>query len=357
MAAFDTKSDRKQQVLFLSDFGWEHEKEILTSEGLSEVVHISESFDEFGKIAPEKYNQAVAILADVMYTLDKPFLDKMHKLRIIVRMGVGFDNINIKYAGSLGIAVVNIPDYGIDEVADSGISLIMNLYRQTFNLANRIRDGQILSQKSLIELAPSVRRIRGKKLGLIGLGKIGFSLAIKCKAIGFHVQYYDPYINISKASEYTEQFGIFQKSDLFDMLGDSDCIVILCPLTNETKHLVNENSIEKMKDNAFLVNVSRGGIVDENALAVALKCGKLAGAGLDVHESEPFVFANSPLNGCDNIICTPHSAFYSPESIYEMATKACHQVSIVLKGNTYDKLQNCVNMDYLDIVEVNKRWK
>ena len=355
--ATQDKQVSKQLVLLLANLKCEHEKAILKSEGLSEVVHISDTVDEFEKIPPDNYNQAVAILTDHLYNLDKSFLDRMPKLKVIVRTGVGFDNVDIKYAGSLGIAVLNIPDYGTEEVADSGISLIMNLYRQTFNLACRIRDGQILTQKQVIELAPSARRIRGKKLGLIGLGKIGFSLANKCKAMGFHVQYYDPYVSISKASEYTEQFGIFQIFDLLDLLGDSDCVVTLCPLTNETRHLINENTIKKMKDKAFLVNVSRGGLVDENALAAALKSGKLAGAGLDVHECEPFVFENSPLKECDNIICTPHSAFYSQESIYEMATKGCLQVSHVLKRNTHDKLQNCVNMDYLSLEEVNKRWK
>ena len=348
----------KQHVLLLSNVPeWKHEKEILNSEGIVEIICISCTIEELANMPPETYNKSVALLVDHVYSLDKPFLDKMPKLKLIVRMGVGFDNINVKYAGSLGIAVVNIPDYGTEEVADSGLSLIMNLYRQTFNLASRIRDGQLITLKQLIEIAPSARRIRGKKLGLIGLGRIGFSLATKCKAIGFNVQYYDPFISISKAAEYKEQFEICQITNLPDLLEESDCIVTLCPLTEDTRHLINENSINKMKDKAFLVNISRGGIVDENALAAALKSGKLGGAGLDVHECEPFAFENSPLKGCDNIICTPHSAFYSQESMYDMSTKACCQALLVLRGNSYDKLQNCVNIDSLSLEEVNKRWK
>ncbi|KAI6650852.1 C-terminal-binding protein-like isoform X3 [Oopsacas minuta] len=346
----------KQEVLILSGLKCHHENEILNAEGLFNIKHISDPAT-LEKMQDEEYNQAVAILSDHLFKLDKKFLDRMPRLKVVIRMGVGFDNVDIKCAGSMGIAVLNVPDYGTEEVADSGVCLILNLYRQTFNLACRMRDGQVMGQQQIFEFAPSARRIRDKKLGLIGLGKIGLSLANKCRALGFIVQYFDPYIDAKRASEYKTQFDLTQSTKLPELLGESDCIVTLCPLTEETKHMINTERIKLMKDRAFIVNVSRGGLVDENALAVALKSGKIAGAALDVHECEPFVFANSPLKECDNIICTPHSAFYSQESVYELATKGCIQISLGLKGNTIDKLQNCVNSKYLCSEEVNKRWK
>ena len=347
---------QKQQVLILSGRACNHEKDILNSEGLSKIVKISDP-SQLEQMQPEEYNQTVAILSDHLFKLDKPILDKMPKLKTIVRLGVGFDNVDIQYAGSLGIAVLNIPDYGTEEVADSGVSLILNLYRQTFNLACRMRDGQLMGQKDIFQVAPSARRIRGKKLGLIGLGKIGLSLANKCLSFGFIVQYFDPYLSDATIQEYKTQLDLIHIPKLSDLLEDSDCVVTLCPLTKETKHVINAETIKSMKDKAFIVNVSRGGLVDENALAVALKSGKLAGAGLDVHECEPFLFKNSPLKDCDNIICTPHSAFFSQESVYEMAMKGCKQVSLVLQGNSFDQLQSCVNLSCLKHEEVEKRWK
>eukprot|EP00800_Vazella_pourtalesii_P011735 TRINITY_DN2828_c0_g5_i1.p1 TRINITY_DN2828_c0_g5~~TRINITY_DN2828_c0_g5_i1.p1 ORF type:complete len:351 (+),score=48.21 TRINITY_DN2828_c0_g5_i1:277-1329(+) len=349
-------ADQKQDVLILSSLACNHEKDILNSEGLSKISKVSNK-SQFEQMGLEEYEQTVVILSDHLFKLDKPILDKMPKLKAIIRLGVGFDNVDIQYAGSLGIAVLNVPDYGTEEVADSGVSLILNLYRQTFNLACRMRDGQLMGQEEIFKVAPSARRIRGKKLGLIGLGKIGLSLATKCKAFGFIVQYFDPYLDDTTIQEYKTQFELIHIPKLSDLLEDSDCVVTLCPLTKETKHVINSDTIKSMKDRAFVVNVSRGGLVDENALAVALKSGKLAGAGLDVHECEPFLFKNSPLKNCDNIICTPHSAFFSQESVYEMATKGCKQVSLVLQGNSFDKLQNCVNLKYVNEEKVEQRWK
>lgn len=349
-------SPQNQLVLLLTCLDATHEKEILSKTAFSDVLHI-ENITSLEQMKQEQYNTCVGIMVDHIFKLDKPFLEKLLKLKLIVRMGVGFDNVDFQYAGSQGIAVVNVPDYGTEEVADSGMSLILNLYRQTFNLACCLRDGKVFTKlQDILDAAPNARRIRGKTIGLIGLGKIGLSLALKCKAFGFSTQYYDPYISGKAAFEYMTQYGLVQVLNLDILLGGCDTVVTLCPLTEDTRHIINENTIDKMKNNAFVVNVARGGLIDEKALAQALKTGKLAGAGLDVHEVEPFSFENSPLKDCNNIICTPHSAFYSQESVIDLATKGCEQIHLMLKGNGPDKLKHCVNARYLNSTEVSKRW-
>ena len=349
-------SSRNQLILLLTCLDSKHEKEILSKIDQTDVIHIVDS-SMLEQTKQEQLNSCVGIMADHIFKLNKSLLAKLPKLKLIVRMGVGFDNVDIEYAGSLGVAVVNLPDYGTEEVADSGMALILNLYRQTFNLASRLKDGKVFPKlQDIIEAAPCARRIRGKTIGLIGLGKIGLSLALKCKAFGFSIQYYDPFISGKTAFEYTAQFGLIHVNSLDLMLAESDTIVTLCPLNKDTRHIINEKTIEKMKNNAFIVNVARGGLIDERALAKALKTGRLSGAGLDVHEVEPFSFENSPLKECDNIICTPHSAFYSYESLFDLATKGCEQIHLMLKGFGYDKLKHCVNINFLNSVEVSKKW-
>ncbi|GFY08152.1 c-terminal-binding protein [Trichonephila clavipes] len=230
-------------------------------------------------------NEAVGALMWHTITLTKEDLDKFKALRIIVRIGSGVDNIDIKAAGELGIAVCNVPGYGVEEVADTTMCLILNLYRRTYWLANMVREGKkFQGPEQVREAAQGCARIRGDTLGIIGLGRVGTAVALRAKAFGFNVIFYDPYLpdGIEKS------LGLTRVYTLQDLLFQSDCVSLHCTLNEHNHHVFNEFTIKQMRPGAFLVNTARGGLVDENALALALKDGRIRAAALDVHENEPY---------------------------------------------------------------------
>lgn len=289
-------------------------------------------------------NEAYGALLYHHITLSREDLKKFKALKIIVRLGTGVDNVDIKAAAELGIAVSNVPGYGVEEVADSTMSLILNLYRRTFWLANMVRDGKkVTGPESLREAATGSARIRGDTLGIVGLGRAGTAVALRAKAFGFLVTFYDPYLQdgIEKA------LGLNRVYTLQDLLFQSDCVTLHCSLNEHNHHLINEFTIKQMRPGAFLVNTARGGLVDESALAAALKDGRIRAAALDVHESEPFSLLASPLKDCPNVICTPHSAFYSDQSINELREMAAGEIRRAVIGRIPENLRNCVNKEYL----------
>ncbi|XP_014778068.1 C-terminal-binding protein isoform X2 [Octopus bimaculoides] len=288
-------------------------------------------------------NEAVGALMWHTITLNKEDLEKFKSLRVIVRIGSGHDNIDAKAAGELGIAVCNVPGYGVEEVADSTMCLILNLYRRTYWLANMVREGKkINGPEQLREAAQGSARIRGDTLGIVGLGRVGTAVALRAKIFGFNVIFYDPYLTdgIEKA------LGITRVYTLQDLLFQSDCVTLHCNLNEHNHHLINDYTIKQMRPGAFLINTARGGLVDELALAAALKEGRIRAAALDVHESEPFSMANSVLKDCPNLICTPHSAFYSDQSVSELREMAAGEIRRAIIGRIPESLRNCVNKEY-----------
>ncbi|XP_007953971.2 C-terminal-binding protein 1 [Orycteropus afer afer] len=230
-------------------------------------------------------NEAVGALMYHTITLTREDLEKFKALRIIVRIGSGFDNIDIKSAGDLGIAVCNVPAASVEETADSTLCHILNLYRRTTWLHQALREGtRVQSVEQIREVASGAARIRGETLGIIGLGRVGQAVALRAKAFGFNVLFYDPYLSdgIERA------LGLQRVSTLQDLLFHSDCVTLHCGLNEHNHHLINDFTVKQMRQGAFLVNTARGGLVDEKALAQALKEGRIRGAALDVHESEPF---------------------------------------------------------------------
>lgn len=249
-------------------------------------------------------NEAVGALMWHTITLTKEDLDKFKGLRIIVRIGSGVDNVDIKAAGEMGIAVCNVPGYGVEEVADTTLCLILNLYRRTYWLANNVKEGKkFQGPEQVRESAAGCARIRGDTLGIVGLGRVGTAVALRAKAFGFNVIFYDPYLpdGIEKS------LGLTRVYTLQDLLFQSDCVSLHCTLNEHNHHLINEYTIKQMRpgndsspdslivtetfvvfcSGAFLVNTARGGLVDENALAAALKDGRIRAAALDVQDSEP----------------------------------------------------------------------
>ena len=248
-------------------------------------------------------------------------IEQLTRCKIIARFGIGVDNVDIDAATRAGILVTNVPDYCVDEVSDHALALLLALVRKIPFANQRAQAG-----KWEMPAVVPIHRLRGRVLGLVGFGKIPQALTTKAQALGLQVQTADPYIT----AEATAKFSVKLVS-LPELLKTSDYISIHAPLTPETNKMFNAEAFRQIKRGAFVVNTARGPLVDESALIEALDSGQLAGAALDVLPQEPLA-SNSPLLGRDNLILTPHIAFYSEESNVELQTKAAQQVALVLSG-------------------------
>lgn len=291
-------------------------------------------------------NEATAALVWHAITLKKEDLAKFKALKLIVRIGSAYDNIDIKAAGEQGISVSNVPSLCVEEMADTTLSMILNLYRRTAWLAQTVKDGKRVSTPEQIrEVATGCARIRNETLGIVGLGQVGMAVALRAKVFGFNVIFYDPYLSdgIDKV------LGITRVLTLQDLLYRSDCVTLHCSLNEHNHHLINDFTIKQMRAGAFLVNVSRGGLIDEAALAAALKDGRIRGAALDVLENEPYNLATGPLKDAVNLLCTPRTSWYSESSSQEIRENAAYEVRRGLTGKMPGSLRYCVNRDYLNV--------
>ena len=248
-------------------------------------------------------------------------LRQLKNCKAIGRFGLGVDNIDLPAAKEFGIAVNYVPDYCLREVSDHAMALLLALARKV-TFSNR------LVQSGRWEVPPVVplRRLEGQVLGLIGFGNIPRTLAPKARAFGLHVLAHDPYL----APESFAAAGV-EGVSFDELLGRSDFVSVHAPLLPATRGLMNASAFAKMKKRAFLINTARGPLVDEAALAAALDSGQLGGAALDVVATEPLA-KDSPLLGRDNVILTPHTAFYSVEALEELQTKCATDVARVLSG-------------------------
>jgi D-3-phosphoglycerate dehydrogenase / 2-oxoglutarate reductase len=237
--------------------------------------------------------------------------------RVVGRYGVGLDTIDVAAAAELGIRVVNVPDYCTDEVADHALGLILALTRGIVPLDRGVQAGTWD-----FRLAGRVRRPSSQQVGVVGLGRIGSALARRAQALGYAVVGTDPLGRRESSVPLVE---------LDELLATSDIVSIHAPLDPTTRHLIDARALALMRPTAILVNTSRGGLVDHDALVDALRAGRLAGAGLDVLEREP-IPADDPLIGLPNVVLTPHAAFYSEESLVEMKRKVSARVLAILAG-------------------------
>jgi D-3-phosphoglycerate dehydrogenase / 2-oxoglutarate reductase len=281
-------------------------------------------------VLPESTPEAIASGAShadaVMVTYASLSADSINALtgcRIIARMGIGLDNIDVEAATAAGIVVTNVPDYCVDEVSDHALALLLALARRVPTANQLVQAGGW----SVNDVGP-LHRLRGQVLGLAGFGKIGRALGYKAQALGMHVITHDPYLPVGVA----EEAGV-DRVELDELLRRSDAISVHTPLTAETRHLFGSSTFTQMKPGAVFINTSRGGLVDESALVEALARGGLSGAGLDVVNSEP-LSSDSPLRSRDDVILTPHIAYYSEESTAELQRKAAEDVVSVLRGET-----------------------
>jgi D-3-phosphoglycerate dehydrogenase len=245
---------------------------------------------------------------------------QMTKCRVISRFGIGVDNVDIPVATEKGIVVTKVPDYCIDEVSDHAMALLLSAVRKIPMGTEQVHAGTW----KMPNFVP-IHRLRGSVLGLAGFGRIPQLVAPKAQAFGMTVIAFDPYL----PKEVFAKAGV-EQVDFPTLLKRSDYISVHSPLTPETKGLFNADAFKQMKKGAYIVNTARGPVIDEAALAAAIDSGHIAGAGLDVMTTEPPV--NSPLIGKRNVIITPHTSFYSDESLVELQTKAAQEVANVLTG-------------------------
>ncbi|WRS27871.1 C-terminal binding protein [Oscillospiraceae bacterium MB08-C2-2] len=261
--------------------------------------------------------------------ITRPVIEAMKKCKMVIKYGIGVNNIDADAATEKGIYVCNVPDYGVEEVSNHAIVLMLSLAKKLTLLNDRMRSGKW-------GYTPSVPlyRLNGSTLGLVGLGRIPSLVAKKMAGFGLNIVAYDPYAQGAAAKE----LGV-TLVDFDTLCKTSDFVSIHCPQTPQTTHLFNSEVFAKMKKTAYLVNTARGPIVDEAALIEALKSGEIAGAGLDVFEEEPLASASELLK-LDNVIATPHCAWYSEEAISTLQRKVAEEVVNVLGGN---KPFNCTN--------------
>ncbi len=281
-----------------------------------------------------KVEDADAIMLYHYVTITRPTIERLTNCRLIVRCGVGYDNIDYVFARERGIDVANVPDYGSEEVADSAIGMALALTRGFHFLNNRLRDDT--SAPWSYELAKPLQRLRGETFGIVGVGRIGTATALRAKALGMRVAYYDPYAPDGR----DKALGIHRVEDLDDLLRQSRVLSLHCPGTDETKNLIDGRALSLMPEGSFLVNTARGTVTDGEAIAKALQSGKLAGAAIDVLPQEP-PSEDTPLLQAwrdpkhpahHRLILNPHAAFYSEEGIDDMRIKGSNNCLRVLKG-------------------------
>ena len=247
------------------------------------------------------------------------------------RFGVGVDNIAVDTATELGMAVTYVPDYCVDEVSDHVMALLLAFNRRITLFDNSVKNDGWGS----VSLTMRIMRLRGKTLGVVGFGRIGQAVAQKALAFGFRVLAFDPYMT----AEQCALRGARKVEDMDDLLRESDFVTLHSPLNDETRGLIGAKELDMMKSEAFLINCARGPLIDEGALYDALTSGGIAGAGLDVMEDN-HPPSDHPLLGLDNIIITPHVAFFSQEATLELEQRAAREVAHVLTGRMPDNLVN-----------------
>ncbi len=296
----------------------------------AEVVQVQEGdLDDLkGKLAG-----AQAALVGTWMKFNADLMDTSPALKVISRTGAGVDNVDMAAATRRGILVLNTPTANTVSVAEHAVALLLALSKQLAFLDASVRQGNFTARRLYLPVD-----VEGKTLGLIGCGNIGRMVAQKCRD-AFHMRTvgYDPLLQT--APEGTELFGAMGK-----VLERADYVSLHVPLVPETRNLIDRKELSMMKPSAFLINTSRGGIVNEAALAEALDAGVIAGAALDVFEHEP-AQADSPLLACKNLLMTPHSAALTRECVARVAMCAAQGIVDYLSGRRPEFVVNKAVMD------------
>jgi D-3-phosphoglycerate dehydrogenase len=245
----------------------------------------------------------------------------LEKCKVIGRFGVGTDNIDIEAATKAGIVVTYAPLYCLDEVSDHAMTTLLALARKIPFSNQMVHNGRW----EMPAVVP-IRRLKGRTLGLVGLGNIAQAVVGKAQAFGIETIAADPYAPDDLFTKMNTQ-----KVELEELYEKSDYISVHAPLTPETQNMFSTDAFRKMKNDALLINTSRGPLVDTDALVEALNKGEIGGAALDVLPQEPPA-ADSPLFGRDDLILTPHTGFYSEDALLDLQTTVAKDVAAVLNG-------------------------
>jgi C-terminal binding protein len=306
---------------------------------IAEVVALDASSE--GELAG-KIEEADAIMMYHTVSITETTISRLKHCKIIVRCGVGYDNVDWRLARAHGIAVANVPDYGTEEVADSAIGMTLALARGISLFNSLLRDNP--QGEWLYKQAQPIWRLRGRVFGIVGLGRIGGAAALRAKALGMDVVFYDPLVPDGR----DKSLGVRRVETIDELLAEAHVVSMHCPLTKDTQHMINADTIAKMKRGSFLVNTARGGVVDTRAIPAAIASGQLAGAGIDVLEEEPpplddplIVAWRDPKHPAyHRLIVNPHTAFYCEEGLQDMRSKGTEACRRALLGMP---LRNVVN--------------
>lgn len=308
---------------------------------------------------PDEIADLTSVMLWHIVTVTSETLQRLKSCRAIVRVGVGYDNVDNISAGELGIPIINIPDYGTDDVADHTVALLLSVSRGLLTYDSAIRKSPAEGWNP--DIATRVHRLTNATLGIVGLGRIGTAVALRAKSFGLEVSFYDPYL----PDGYDKTFHVTRCDSLEELVSRSDFLSIHAPLTEETRAMVNEDIIACCKPGMTLINTARGKIVSLDAVYEGLRRERLRAFAADVLESEPpdvrhpliaaYLDRTPWLDG--RVLLTPHAAFYAQESRREMRVKAARQMLRAAQGLP---LRNCVNSVYLKrprtpVLQINRK--
>ncbi|MEG9298830.1 D-glycerate dehydrogenase [Mangrovibacillus sp. Mu-81] len=272
----------------------------------------------------QKSQKASALLTMLSDKVNEELLEHADALRVVANLAVGYDNVDLEAAKQKGVVICNTPDVLTDTTADLTFALLMTAARRIVEADRYIKEGQWKSWSPLLLAGADVHH---KTIGIVGMGNIGEAVARRAKGFDMEVLYH----NRSRKPHAEEVLGA-EYASLDELLGKSDFVVVLAPLTPETHGLFQKEQFQAMKKSAFFINAARGPIVDEEALTEALKTGEIAGAGLDVFVTEP-IDPDHPLLSLDNVVTLPHIASSSTETRHAMMNLCVENIQAVLKGD------------------------
>jgi len=273
------------------------------------------------------------VLCVFLYTsVSKEVIDSLPNLKLIITRSAGYDHIDAKYAFEKGIEACYIPDYGAHVVAEHAFALLLAVIRKVVKADTFVKSGQRFQYEPFLGT-----ELKDKTIGVIGTGKIGAEVIRIAKGFGMNVVAFDLYPN----TPLSERYG-FRYLDLEEVIAQSDYVTLHTPLTPKTHHMIDSESISKMKEDAVLINVARGGLVDSLALREALDSGHLRGAGLDVLENEEDLSRN-PLLMASNVVITPHSGFFTKEAV-----KRRYEITLdIIESFKRGEIKNRIPKEYL----------
>ncbi|MGE7760038.1 C-terminal binding protein [Peribacillus sp. NPDC097895] len=307
--------------ILLTDYEFEHlqfEEDVFQESGL-EIDFIKAQCKTEEEVI-EQAKDADAILNQYA-PISRRVIESLENTKIISRYGVGVNTIDLNAAKEKGITVANVPDYGMEEVSNHALALLLSSARKVTLLNKEVKKGNWD-----FNVCVPIHRFNEQTVGVLGFGRIPRRFIEKVKPLGFKTAAYDPFVSATDMAA----VGV-QKMELDEIIREADYLSVHVPLIDETYHLINEDRLKQMKKNAIIINTARGPIIDETALIEALEKRTIAGAALDVTENEP-VSNDSPLLRMDNVIITPHSAWYSEEAMVELRQKAARNIIQVLSG-------------------------